>query len=98
MIEKDHLGDWSPEKNSLSQKKKRPYFGNSFQLYFKVSLCYEYQFSFISKVEVVTIKNIFAARLTLKLRLRGNQKWSIETVARLHESSLPLLPGYRVQY
>ena len=58
---------------------------NSFQVYFKASLCYEYQFSFISKVGVVPIKRKTAARLTMKLRVRGNQKWSTETVARLHE-------------
>ena len=42
-----------------------------------ITLCYEYQFSFMLKVEVIAITNVLQVDLALKKKLRGTQKWSI---------------------
>ena len=51
------------------------------------SLCYENQFSFILKLDLIIITN-FALRLALKERLRRTRKWPIRIntlVARRHQ-------------
>ena len=45
---------------------------------FVQSLCYECQFSFSLKLELITITAIFACRLALKKEMRGTWKWSIQ--------------------
>ena len=80
------INGWPKARCTLEQSTERTirHFRVHLSLHFKARLsaksCYENQFSFILKLELIIITKAFALRLALKERLRGTRKWPIVIV------------------